>query len=66
MEAGGEKFDYIPALNYDDNHIELLSNIILKHTNGWPEFSTNWDREEIKKELSKSKQLAEKSVHNKN
>ena len=66
MEAGGEKFDYIPALNDDDNHIELLSNIILKHTNGWPEFSTNWDQEEIKKELSKSKQLAEKSVHNKN
>ena len=66
IKAGGEKFNYIPALNDDEHHIELLSNIILKHTNGWPEFSTNWDQEKIEKELSKSKELAEKSIYNKN
>ena len=65
IEAGGEKFAYIPALNDSPEHLHLLSNIILKHTNGWPEFSTNWDQEKINKDLSKSKKLAEKSKHNK-
>ena len=66
IKAGGEKFNYIPALNDDGDHIELLSNIILKHTNGWPEFSKNWDQEKIETELSKSKERAEKSIYNKN
>ena len=66
IKAGGEKFNYIPALNDDGDHIELLSNIILKHTNGWPEFSNNWDQEKIEAELSKSKERAEKSIYNKN
>lgn len=28
LNAGGSKFEYIPALNFDDNHIDLLANII--------------------------------------
>ena len=66
IDAGGESFDYIPALNEHPSHLELLCNIILQHTIGWPEFSSTWNNEKIKQDLYKSKELAEKSVHNKN
>ena len=66
IDAGGESFDYIPALNEHPDHLELLCNIILQHAIGWPEFSSTWNNEKIKQDLSKSKELAEKSVHNKN
>ena len=66
IDAGGESFDYIPALNEHPGHLELLCNIILQHTIGWPEFSSTWNNEKIKQDLYKSKELAEKSVHNKN
>ena len=35
LDAGGKQFSYIPALNNDPNHIEVLTNIILKHAQGW-------------------------------
>ncbi len=35
IEAGGEEFSYIPALNDSDEHIQALSNIIIKHCQGW-------------------------------
>ena len=66
IKAGGEKFIYIPALNDRSDHLDLLSKIILKHANGWPEFSESWDQEKINKNLSKSKEFAEKSTYNKN
>ena len=66
IDAGGESFDYIPALNEHPDHLELLCNIILQHAIGWPEFSSTWNNEKIKQDLYKSKELAEKSVHNKN
>jgi len=31
MEAGGEKFSYIPALNDNDDHIDALTNLIKPH-----------------------------------
>ena len=34
-EAGGKEFSYIPALNNASEHIEVLSNIIESHTQGW-------------------------------
>lgn len=40
IEAGGETFSYIPALNESPEHIALLSDIICQHTQGWPEFSS--------------------------
>lgn len=35
LEAGGEKFSYIPALNDDPAHISALGEIILQHCRGW-------------------------------
>jgi protoporphyrin/coproporphyrin ferrochelatase len=39
LEQGGEYFDYVPALNASDVHIELLAQVIERHTQGW--HSTN-------------------------
>jgi protoporphyrin/coproporphyrin ferrochelatase len=38
VEAGGERLDYIPALNADQSHIAALMSVIRDHTQGWPEF----------------------------
>ena len=35
MEAGGEQYDYIPCLNDDQKHLNFISNLVLKHTQGW-------------------------------
>ena len=40
LQGGGESFNYIPALNSEPAHIDALSKIILQHTQGWPECST--------------------------
>ena len=37
IEAGGERFDYIDCLNSSDAHIQLMSDLIKQHTQGWPE-----------------------------
>ncbi|MEJ2309051.1 MAG: ferrochelatase [Gammaproteobacteria bacterium] len=35
LEAGGKTFNYIPALNDNPEHIQLMKNLILRHTQGW-------------------------------
>ena len=35
MNAGGEKYLYIPCLNDNSLHIEMMKNLIAKHTQGW-------------------------------
>jgi len=35
LKAGGEQFDYVPALNAGDDHVQLLSQLIQQHTQGW-------------------------------
>ena len=37
LEAGGETFDYIPALNDRDDHIAALADLLCQHASGWPE-----------------------------
>ena len=36
LRAGGESFDYIPALNADADHVELLTRLAQRHLQGWP------------------------------
>ncbi len=36
LHAGGEAFDYIPALNDDDLHVQALAQLTLRHAQGWP------------------------------
>lgn len=35
LAAGGERFDYIPALNGNDAHIDALRQLIAQHLQGW-------------------------------
>lgn len=35
LAAGGETYNYIPALNDNEDHIEMLSQLVVQHTQGW-------------------------------
>lgn len=35
LQAGGEKYQYIPALNAEDSHIAVLKNLIIEYINPW-------------------------------
>src|SRR6056297_1500867 len=36
--AGGEKLEYIPALNAEPDHARVLAELCWRHGQGWPEF----------------------------
>ncbi len=58
LQAGGEDFSYIPALNDQVDHIQALTTIILDNTKGWPEFSVDFDQDAFNEDCKKSKELA--------
>ena len=58
MEAGGENYQYIPALNTESSHIRALSELIFQHTQGWLETSLNWNARGIQKHQEKTQALA--------
>ena len=35
FDAGGKEYHYIPALNDNDEHINMLSRLVQQHTQGW-------------------------------
>lgn len=35
MQAGGERYEYIPALNSDKGHINMMASLVKKHLQGW-------------------------------
>lgn len=39
LHHGGERYDYIPALNARPDHIALLQALVLRHTQDWPAFA---------------------------
>jgi len=43
LRAGGERFEYIPSLNASDDHVAALTDLVLRHGQGWPEFDPEWD-----------------------
>jgi ferrochelatase len=43
IEAGGEEYSYIPALNDRSDHVDALVNIIMNNVQGWPETALDWD-----------------------
>jgi len=43
-EAGGEQFAYIPCLNADDEHIDVLADIVAQNLAGWVGTSEGTDR----------------------
>ncbi|MEE9326509.1 MAG: ferrochelatase [Cocleimonas sp.] len=46
MEAGGEQYNYIAALNDHPSHIQTLADIIQQHSQGWLEAKPNWNATE--------------------
>ena len=36
LEAGGERYEYIPCLNDDPAHIDMLAALAERHLGGWP------------------------------
>ncbi len=43
IAAGGESFDYIPALNDSPAHIDALTALVREHAQGWPELGADHD-----------------------
>lgn len=35
LEAGGLRFEYVPALNADPSHASMFADLIVDHTSGW-------------------------------
>lgn len=56
--AGGDALHYIPALNHRDDHIDMLVNLIKRHSQGWPETGSVWDDAEAKAQRNGSLQRA--------
>jgi ferrochelatase len=47
LDAGGERYRYLPALNDAPAHIAALAGLIGRHASGWPEFATAYDPEAV-------------------
>lgn len=43
LQSGGQRFDYVPALNAETAHVQLQVERILQHASGWPEASADYD-----------------------
>jgi len=58
MEAGGQSFNYIPALNDNPSHMQALCTIISQHTFGWPETLQSYDAGKAAVEAKESRERA--------
>lgn len=43
LAEGGTGFDYVPCLNASAAHAAALTDVVLAHAGGWPEFSAQDD-----------------------
>lgn len=44
LEAGGERYEYIAALNADEQHIQVLAKLLKSHLQGWTMTPENTER----------------------
>jgi len=58
VAAGGKSLNYIDALNVRTDHIDMLANVVMRHSQGWPETDKNRDETTIKSTKEQSRQLA--------
>lgn len=49
MEAGGESYQYIAALNSDEEHIDMLFELVQENLHGWQSQNDNTQRAELAK-----------------
>jgi ferrochelatase len=57
IKAGGEIFQYVPALNALPMHIDFLADLVEQHCQGWPEVIPTWDHpsDDAAREISKNR-----------
>ncbi|MBL1276198.1 MAG: ferrochelatase [Ectothiorhodospiraceae bacterium] len=60
LDAGGEHFHYIPALNERPDHIQALSGLVQKHLAGWPEIAPDWNAAQHETENTARQERAKK------
>jgi ferrochelatase len=60
LEAGGRELRYIPALNDDAQHVQALTDLVLRHTQGWPECAPDYDGEAAARRLAAAHERAGK------
>ena len=58
IQAGGDRFTYIPALNDQPAHIDFLADLVHRHARGWPEAEPGYDQEQVQQEQAEAKQRA--------
>jgi len=56
LEAGGETFEYVPALNSSNSHVELMVEKIINNAGGWKELE---EMQVCNNALNMSKELAQ-------
>jgi len=59
LDAGGEYYRYLPALNDAPDHIAALAGLIERHTAGWPEFSTLYHPDAVAAECAARRDRAQ-------
>ncbi|MFT5663043.1 MAG: ferrochelatase [Gammaproteobacteria bacterium] len=47
LQAGGERYEYIPALNAESPHIEMMAELLGQHLHGWSGFEDTEHRAEL-------------------
>ncbi len=61
IAAGGSELNYIPALNDRDDHIAMMTELVERHAQGWPELAGEYEPEqEQQATLARYRQVAEK------
>ena len=53
LSCGGKNFTYIPALNDSAAHIEMLTDLLVRNMQGWPECNPERDRKIMDSEVEK-------------
>ena len=54
IEAGGERFAYVPCLNDDPGFIDALSALALRHLQGWPTGKTEPDAPALERQRERA------------
>jgi ferrochelatase len=58
LAADGESYSYVSALNDRADHIEALTELVLRHIQGWPELDEEWNVSHASREAEERQQRA--------
>lgn len=58
QEAGGQAFHYVPALNDQPAHLDLIEDLVMRNLGGWPEVAADYDPADTARQLEASRERA--------